>query len=173
MGDDVVFRQGSAQDVEAALAVWTAARLARDGVPSDPSDFARHRDAMLVPGALLIVGERTGTMVAMAVAVPERENRGSSALISGHCLIHSVYVLPDSWGRGIGRRLVSTVLSAASQGEYVLARLWTNASNHRARRLYDTLGFRLTGLNAVNHRGASIVQYERDLTPGRDNHRMD
>lgn len=167
MGDDVVFRRGNAQDVEAALAVWTAARHARDGVPSDASDFDRHRAAMLVTEALLIVGERAGTTVAMAVAVPEREDRGRGALLPEHCLIHSVYVLPDYWGKGIGRRLMSTLLSAASQDGYVLARLWTNAKNHRAHRLYGTLGFLRTDLNGTNHRGASIIQYERDLTAGR------
>jgi ribosomal protein S18 acetylase RimI-like enzyme len=163
MDDNVVFRRGNAQDIEAALAVWTASRLARDGVLSAASDFDRHRDAMLVPDSLLIVGERSGATVAMAVAVPEREDRGKGARIPGQALIHSVYVLPDYWGRGVGRKLVSALLSALSQDRYVLARLWTNASNHRARRLYETLGFHLTDLNATNHRGAPIVQYERNL----------
>src|SRR5690349_15369454 len=49
------------------MAVWTAARLARDGVPSDALDFDRHRDAMLVPGALLIVWKQVRTTDAMAV----------------------------------------------------------------------------------------------------------
>lgn len=167
MADDIVFRRGNTRDIEASLAVWTSARLARDGVLSSASDFDRHRDAMLVPDSLLIVGEHSGATVAMAVAVPEREDRGRGAIIPGQSLIHSVYVLPDYWGKGVGRRLVSALLAAAAQDGYVLARLWTNATNHPARRLYETLGFLPTGLNTTNHRGASIVQYERNLTADR------
>ena len=48
-------------------------------------------------------------------------------------------VRPDAWGRGIGREAVARAVAAGS------TRLWVLAENHRARALYDALGWSPTG----------------------------
>ena len=48
-------------------------------------------------------------------------------------------VRPDAWGSGLGRQGVARAVAAGS------TRLWVLAENHRARRLYDALGWSPTG----------------------------
>ena len=48
-------------------------------------------------------------------------------------------VRPDAWGRGLGREAVARAVAAGAD------RLWVLAENHRARRLYDALGWSPTG----------------------------
>jgi RimJ/RimL family protein N-acetyltransferase len=48
-------------------------------------------------------------------------------------------VRPDAWGTGLGREAVARSLTAGS------SRLWVLEANHRARGLYDSLGWRPTG----------------------------
>lgn len=49
-------------------------------------------------------------------------------------------VRPDHWGSGLGRAGVARAASAGA------ARLWVLADNHRARGLYDSLGWAPTGV---------------------------
>jgi len=48
-------------------------------------------------------------------------------------------VRPDTWGTGLGREAVARAVGGGS------TRLWVLADNHRARRLYDALGWSPTG----------------------------
>lgn len=61
-------------------------------------------------------------------------------------VVVSVYVAAEWRGRGIGRRLVETVLEAARQWDGVTrARLWVAPSQTTARTLYRELGFVFAG----------------------------
>lgn len=55
----------------------------------------------------------------------------------------SLYVHPNSSGKGIGRKLLS--FSLANLNTYPVTRLWVFANNERATGLYESLGFRLNG----------------------------
>ena len=57
----------------------------------------------------------------------------------GRTLRH-LAVHPDAWGRGLGAEAVERAAAAGAD------RLWCLAANHRARRLYDRLGWRPTGV---------------------------
>ena len=48
-------------------------------------------------------------------------------------------VRPDAWGSGLGREGVARAVAAGA------TRLWVLEQNHRARRLYEALGWRPTG----------------------------
>nr|WP_281385891.1 GNAT family N-acetyltransferase [Nocardioides luti] len=53
---------------------------------------------------------------------------------------------PDAWGRGLGRQAVDrAVASARAAGEPRVV-LWCLRENHRARGLYEHLGWRETGV---------------------------
>jgi GNAT superfamily N-acetyltransferase len=52
-----------------------------------------------------------------------------------HLAVH-----PDWWGRGIARAGVDRAVAAGA------TRLWVLAANHRARRLYDSLGWAPSGI---------------------------
>ena len=54
--------------------------------------------------------------------------------------LRHVAVHPDSWGRGIAREAVSRAVAAG------VTRLWVLDDNHRARGLYESLGWAPTGV---------------------------
>lgn len=57
-----------------------------------------------------------------------------------HDSLRHVAVHPDSWGRGIAREAVSRAVAAG------VTRLWVLDDNHRARSLYESLGWEPTGV---------------------------
>ena len=60
----------------------------------------------------------------------------------GTCELRKMYYLPRLRGRGLGRRLIETILAAAAQAGYRRCYLETLASMSRARVLYEAQGFR-------------------------------
>jgi ribosomal protein S18 acetylase RimI-like enzyme len=54
-------------------------------------------------------------------------------------------VLPEFWGNGIGRALVSACINSATQAESTLIELWVLSENHRAIGMYERCGFMPTG----------------------------
>lgn len=55
-------------------------------------------------------------------------------------------VHPDRWGEGIGRAAIERVLTAMRERGNQRALLWCLADNTRARRLYERIGWRPTGI---------------------------
>ena len=51
-------------------------------------------------------------------------------------------VRPDHWGRGLATAAIETVLHAMDLRGSTIASLWVLQENHRARRLYEYLGWR-------------------------------
>ncbi len=51
---------------------------------------------------------------------------------------------PDHWGNGLGSRAVEMVMEAMDERGASIAELWCLEENGRARRLYESLGWRPT-----------------------------
>lgn len=81
----------------------------------------------------------------------------------GLCHVSLVFVAPDAWGQGIGARLMDALLEEARLRGYTRSQLWTHETNLRARRLYASRGFALTGDREVNRAGETIMRFERLL----------
>ncbi len=60
--------------------------------------------------------------------------------------IHELAVHPDFWGQGVGQRLLEAALDFIRSQGLDRARLWVGEENWRARRFYQRLGFRETGV---------------------------
>jgi ribosomal protein S18 acetylase RimI-like enzyme len=75
-----------------------------------------------------------------------------------------LYVVPEHWSTGAGRRLLDRVLETLiAAGEHRLV-LWVLESNVRARRFYERAGFTATRRRADERfGGVTVVSYERDL----------
>jgi GNAT superfamily N-acetyltransferase len=54
-------------------------------------------------------------------------------------------VRPDAWGHGLARAAVARAVAGIAAGGAAEAVLWCLADNHRARGLYEHLGWRTTG----------------------------
>ena len=168
--DGTAVRPATPGEVDAAVAVWRAANEARTGGPPDPPEVeAMVRGWIAAADAMLFVAERGGRIIGMTLAVAGREVNGTSPaapngrIIAGLCHVSLVFVAPDVWGQGIGSRLLDAVLDEASQQGYLRAQLWTHETNVRARRLYVSRQFALTGDRAVNPAGETIMRFERPL----------
>ena len=78
----------------------------------------------------------------------------------------AIYLLPGAWGKGLGRELMSSALSALSDAGFGEATLWVLDTNSRARRFYEAAGWHADG--AVTQDGTrgfvlNEVRYRRPL----------
>lgn len=168
--DGTTVRLAMPAETDAAVAVWRAANEARTGGPPDPPGVeAMVRGWMAAPDAMLFVAARGERIVGMTLAVAGREVEGTSPaapdgrVVSGLCHVSLVFVAPDAWGQGIGARLLDAALAEAARQGYDRAQLWTHETNVRARRLYTSRRFTLTGDREVNPAGETILRFERPL----------
>ncbi len=59
--------------------------------------------------------------------------------------IHEIVVLPEYQGKGIGKRLMETVINYFKEKGLNTAELWVGDENFRAREFYKKLGFKEEG----------------------------
>ncbi|MFF1615237.1 GNAT family N-acetyltransferase [Amycolatopsis sp. NPDC058278] len=130
-------------DHAAALEVWLRANTARGKTPG-PDRVARVR-AKLADAALVVVAERVGDVVGMALAEPGPDRDGAGEVLPELCHLSMVFVDPDHWGNRIGQPLLDAVYEQAVRQGHTLVHLWTGEDNQRARRLYDRAGFLPSG----------------------------
>ena len=156
-------RRGETGDLEPAFGVWRAANEARRGTTTPSEPGGRVWGHMQNPTAFLFVADGRGGVCGMAVGVQGLADDGAGPPIGGLCHVGAVFVAPDSWGEGLGGRLVDAGLSEARLRGYGRAQLWAHADNARAHRLYERRGFRRTGREKEDELGETIVHYERDL----------
>ena len=67
---------------------------------------------------------------------------------------------PEVRGRGLGRRLLATVLDFARSRGYRRLTLWTHESHRAACALYAATGFTLTEARPVHNYGCDLVEQE-------------
>ena len=78
----------------------------------------------------------------------------------------AIYLLPGSWGKGLGRELMTAGLSALSEAAFDEATLWVLDTNSRARRFYEAAGWHADGAGKQDDgRGFVLneVRYRRPL----------
>jgi GNAT superfamily N-acetyltransferase len=153
---------GLPADHEAAIGVWRAANIARL-LPPSVERVARIWEKLADPGACLVIGHPSASrdVLAMALAEPGRAQDGAGAVIPGYGHVSMVFVHPDMWGRGVGRQLLQGLHERASERGWSRTTLWTRASNARARRLYQSQGYRASGHETTLGDGGPILQLER------------
>jgi GNAT superfamily N-acetyltransferase len=88
----------------------------------------RWRDALADPAARVVVAEVDGTSVGFVCVRPE--------------WLDGLYVVPELWGRGIGRALHDHALGIVRGLGSERCHLWVLEQNDRARRFYQRFGWR-------------------------------
>lgn len=86
--------------------------------------------------------------------------------LPGHGEIWAIYVDPVRWGTGIGRQLLAAGCGQLRRQGLGAACLWVLAGNDRARRLYESAGWRWHGTQRTDTIGDDVVhevRYERVL----------
>lgn len=82
--------------------------------------------------------------------------------------IYAIYLMPDGWGKGTGRQLMTAALERMTEAGFNQATLWVLDSNVRARRFYEAGGWSADGsVVQDDSRGFPLteVRYQRALRP--------
>ncbi|MFB7452384.1 GNAT family N-acetyltransferase [Streptomyces sp. NPDC056194] len=78
----------------------------------------------------------------------------------------ALYALPEVWGAGVGRALMSATTEALVAAGFRTAALWVFAGNARGRRFYEAAGWRPDGTAVREETGGRVLEelrYRRDL----------
>ena len=142
---------------DAALDAWYAARASLGQEP-EAQRVARVREKLADPVAQLVVVERDGDTVGMALAEPFREGHGLGDIRARWGHISMVFVRPDHQGVGVGSELVQRLISEAP---WPHLSVWTREANVRAQRLYRGCGFVATGESGSISGGEATGVWER------------
>jgi GNAT superfamily N-acetyltransferase len=133
----------------------------------DPADFAARRRAQPIPARSgSLVADDDGKLVGLASYGPYRPEHGVLDPTMGE--LYAIYVDPEHWRAGIGRRLHATAVAALTASGFRGMRLWVLEGNHRARRFYEWAGLRWDGTRHVwTPRGSTTelpeLRYATDL----------
>jgi ribosomal protein S18 acetylase RimI-like enzyme len=103
-----------------------------------------------------VAGDRHVGFVSLGPARDEDAGRGDRE-------IYSIYLDPGTWGHGVARELMRTVIAAA--GERCRITLWVLADNERARHFYRRHGFHADGVERYEDVGGAElleVRYRRN-----------
>ena len=114
-------------DVERRRAGWERTIAATDGPRS----------------GTLVATEANGTVVGFAHIGPAREGDGDPIVIGE---LAAIYLPPEVWGSGVGRRLMLAAVNVLRDAGFAEAILWVLEGNERAQRFYEIGGWQLDGV---------------------------
>lgn len=162
----VSIRPGGPEDFEVAIDIYgvsTAAR--RDGRPAEDWRLAQIKVEIENPESWLLLAEDAGVPIAMATAVPSRQDHGAGELVPGLCYLGFLFVIPNRWGEGIGVLLLDAMLTEALNRGFARMHLWTHDNNDRAIAMYSHRGFVRTGRTqpSINDPDINVSEWERPL----------
>ncbi|HEX6787890.1 MAG TPA: GNAT family N-acetyltransferase [Gaiellaceae bacterium] len=86
----------------------------------------------------VFVFEDGGEVVAFVGSFPSRDADAEGEL-------GEIYALPEAWGKGVGRALMTACVAALRERGYADAILWVLDENPRARAFYEREGWALDG----------------------------
>jgi GNAT superfamily N-acetyltransferase len=136
-----MFRQATTDDLPALLELEREANLAALGHVFPPDRYPYPDDDVLARWALVL--EEPGAEVVVRDD-PEADGRLDVLAAYDATTLRHLAVRPDRWGAGLASTAIDTALQAMDRRGTTIAQLWCLEENHRARRLYEYLGWRPT-----------------------------
>jgi GNAT superfamily N-acetyltransferase len=115
------------------------------------------------PAAGTLVAVSDGQVSGFAHVGPTRDDGDGDGRVGE---VTAIYVLPEAWGTGLGRALMTAALGELATAGYESATLWVLESNARARRFYERAGWSADGsVKQDDIGGARVteVRYRRPL----------
>lgn len=137
--------------------------MARERPPSKER-IARVRDKLAAADACVVVA-RAPLVIAMALAEPRRGRDGTGPIDVGFAHISMVFVHPRAWGQGVGGCLLDGLHRSMSGKGWHRASVWTGVSNTRARGLYESRAYRVSGEHRDGPHGEQIMRYTSPPLP--------
>jgi GNAT superfamily N-acetyltransferase len=171
----VIVRDATANDVVvlADVQVRTWQEAYRGIVPQqhlDQMDPARRhqgwRQILQNAGSevTLVAEHESRGVVGFIHVSPSRDTDTDSRLVGE---VQAIYLLPECWGRGVGQLLMDAGLRRLAESGYREYVLWVLATNDRARRFYETGGWRPDGATKTDDsRGCPLLEVRYRRTAG-------
>jgi GNAT superfamily N-acetyltransferase len=166
LGGQVRVRRAEPPDVPAmaALELHTALTAYAHIFPPDAAEptvgrFERRWRERLAGQGLVLVAQPEGGQTRIVATVNGAVDAADARL--GH--LQSLYVHPDWWGRGIGRRLHEAVVDHLTSESLCWVALWVLEANTRARSMYERWGWTQTDARQTMWPGVDEVGYRLDL----------
>jgi GNAT superfamily N-acetyltransferase len=122
----------------------------------------RHRFEAADPDLHVLVAEAGGEIVGFSSFGPSKDDDAGVSTAE----VYAVYLAPDWFGGGVGRRLLARVVEALAGLGFRDCTLWVLELNDRARRFYEVAGWHWDGARSVHPYGAltePILRYRRAL----------
>ncbi|MFD3531732.1 GNAT family N-acetyltransferase [Streptomyces sp. NPDC058664] len=167
-------REASSEDAAAVAAVhvlsWRAAY--RDLLPAPYLDALDVAERTAVWRARLTAPDRPTVLVATGAGGRVlafscfRAWSGEGLDPATTAELAALYALPEAWGTGVGRALLSASTEALVVAGFRTAALWVLAGNARGRRFYEAAGWRPDGEVVREETGGRVLEelrYGRDL----------
>jgi GNAT superfamily N-acetyltransferase len=111
------------------------------------------------------VAERGGRVVAFAAIGPARDDD----LAPGRGELYAIYVDPDEWAHGVGRRLFAAAVHDLANLGFGGPVLWVLTDNARARRFYEGNGWRADGTSRMLDFDGMPIEEIRYVAPSGTN----
>ncbi len=158
-----MLREATVEDLTALLDLEREANLAALGHVFPPERYPFPDDDVLARWALVLAEPGVRVLVRDA-----DQGIDLFAAYDDHSLRH-LAVRPDRWGTGLASEAIETVLDAMDARGTTVAELWCLEENHRARRLYEHLGWLATSdrREAPWPPHPTEMRYTRPLAGGR------
>jgi L-amino acid N-acyltransferase YncA len=142
---DIVIRGAAPADIPAITRIY--AHAVEHGTatfeiePPDEAEMARRLQALLAREFPYLVAEQAGRVVGYAYAGPYRDRRAYD-----WCVEDTVYVAPEFHRRGIGRDLLTRLVTAAeARGFRQMIGVIGDSANAASVAVHAAAGFRLIG----------------------------
>jgi ribosomal protein S18 acetylase RimI-like enzyme len=177
MADDLIVREATPDDAagivrvhirswQGAYAHAVSAEALRALDENDPVRVEQRRAWLrnARPRAHTLVALSGDEVVGFADGAPSRDDDVDATRVAE---LFAIYVAPDAWGTGAGRRLMAEHLERLRASGFEEAVLWVLDDNPRARRFYEVAGWATDGA-AKDYEllGTTVrlVRYRIDLT---------
>ena len=135
-----MFREATESDLAALRDLEREANLIALGHVFPPERFPFPDDAVLARWAIVLDDPDVSTLV-----VDAEDGRGLAAFVAyDEATVRHLAVRPDHWGRGLASAAIHEAVHVMAARGTTSASLWCLVENHRARRLYEYLGWRPT-----------------------------
>jgi GNAT superfamily N-acetyltransferase len=108
-----------------------------------------------------VLGENTGRLLLLEAPEPA----GFAAFGPDTGLLYALYLLPEVWGRGLGRLLHAEVVRELAAGGLAEAVLWVLATNERAKAFYVREGWTPDGGSQTEDFGGVTLEELRFSRP--------
>ena len=131
--------------------------------PSVAAERARWQRRVVDPAGWTRIAADSVVALGVIHFTDARTERGEGTAIEGSAHLSGLFVLPASWGRGIGGALLEAALVEMRGRGYLKAQLFTAAANRRSRTFYERRGWQATLANTHRHDELWLVRYERSV----------